>query len=187
VTTEKEQCDRDGAVAVGGAVIMTRDAYARSIGYEPDGKPLTLVARFDQGRWWKTRKGEWFRITDMQPGHRYNTAAMLMRGAEVHAFRYATNFAVEVDRHDGGEMAHDALERLSDDLLRRGKTDPRGWLRATGLYKALTAGLVIQGDGTKPWQATGCDPVTGERVEVPPRTSRVCEIPACGCSGEAHA
>jgi hypothetical protein len=102
---------------------------------------------FGQREWWLRKTGEWVRIADMSPGHRYNTAAMLMRN----------------------------------------NPDLRPVLVVTALYRELISGLTIQGDGTEPWQKTGRDPVTGEPCEAPPPMTRVCEIPACGCSGEAHA
>lgn len=176
-----------GVIASHGITIMSRETYMESIGYAPDGKPLTVVAQFDQGEWWRQKSGTWIRIADMAPGHRYNTAAMLMRAAAVHGYRYATGFSIEAARHDGGEMAHDSLERIADELWESVRNDPAGWLRGTGLYRALTAGLAINGDGTQPWQATGLDPVTGKATEVPPPFKRVCGVPDCGCSGEAHA
>lgn len=169
-----------------GARIMDRDTYAASIGLAPGGKPLWITRPFEQGEWWQQRSGEWIRTADMSPGHRYNTAAMLMRAASYHAFRYALTSSIEVASHDGGEMAHDSLERASDEVWDATSSDPRGWLRGTTLYRALTHGLTIQGEGTEPWQKTGRDPVTGAETEVPPPTPRACEIPACGCSGEAH-
>lgn len=182
----EEFLDRGGVISSHGVTVMSRATYEESIGYR-NGKPITVTARFDQGEWWLQKSGAWIRIADMSPGHRYNTAAMLMRAANVHAFKYAFEFAGVVDRHDGGEMAHDALERLADQINEQTVNDPEGWLRETALYKALTAGLAIVGDGTEPWQKTGRDPVTGEPCEVPPPMVRVCEIPGCGCSGEAHA
>lgn len=178
--------DDGGVIFEGGGTVMSRETYARSIGIV-NGKPVSVTARFDQGEWWRKKTGDWVRIADMSPGHRYNTAAMLMRSAEVHGFHYVMGFAGTVDAHDGGDMAHESLERMLDDLIRQTDKDPRGWLRETSLYKALTAGLSVQDDGTKPWQANGRDPVTGEPCEVPPPYTRVCEVPDCGCSGEAHA
>ena len=50
IGASQQEVDRDGAVIVNGAaVVMTRDAYAASIGYSPDGKPFSVTARFDQG------------------------------------------------------------------------------------------------------------------------------------------
>jgi hypothetical protein len=169
-----------------GARIMDRDTYAASIGLAPGGKPLWITRPFEQGEWWQQRSGEWTRVADMSPGHRYNSAAMLMRGAPSHAGRYVDSFAAEVMNHDDGEMAHDALEQMLDEVMDSAFGDPQGWLRGTALYRALTAGLTVHGDGTEPWQKTGRDPATGQETEVPPPTPRACEIPACGCSGEAH-
>lgn len=183
----EDELKRTGGVVVDGmAKVFTREAYLRTIGRSGDGKPATVVSLFDQGEWWLNRGKRWLRIADMGPGHRYNTAAMLLRGAPVHAFRYAWGFSGMVANHDGGEMAHDALEQAADELFRETAGQPHAWLRATSLYKALTAGLTVQPDGTKPWQANGRDPVTGEPCEVPPRLEPVCMDSSCGCSGKAH-
>jgi hypothetical protein len=160
-TPVDEFLDHGGVMTSGGATVMGRETYLLSIGYSKDSKPLSVTARFGQGEWWQRKTGEWTRIADMSPGHRYNTAAMLMRNAARHAFAYAWGMSIEADAHDGGDMAQDALDRLAEDAI----TDPQGWLRGTTLYKALTAGLTIQGDGTEPWQKTGRDPVTGEPCE----------------------
>lgn len=178
--------DRGGIIHDGGVTIMGRTAYLQSIGYSADSKPLSITAQFTQGEWWRQQSGAWIAIADMTPGHRYNTAAMLMRAAHVHAFRFAWAFDGTVADHDGGEMAHDALERAAEEIWQQSGDDPQGWLRGTTLYRALTAGLTVQGDGSLPWQKTGRDPVTGEPTEVPPPMTRTCDLPACGCSGEAH-
>lgn len=154
-----------------------------------EGKPFGVCEQFSQGEWWRQKSGAWVRIADMSPGHRYNAAAMLMRSAEVHGFHYVMGFAGQVGAHDGGDMAHESLERELGELTARVDNDPKGWLRGTALYKALTVGLVVKGDGTESWQRSGFDPVSELPLadEIPPRLPRVCEIPACGCSGEAHA
>lgn len=183
----EEFLDCGGVIHDGGAVVMSRETYARSIGYTSDGKPESITARFAQSIWWRKRDNSWIAIADMSPGHRYNTAAMLMQAAPLHAVRHAMAFACDVGAHDGGEMAHDALEGISDELNEQAFSDPRAWLRGTTLYRALTAGLKVRGAGAAPWQKTGRDPVTGKKTKVPPVMVRVCELPACGCSGEAHA
>jgi hypothetical protein len=177
---------RDGAMAVDGGVVMTRE-YAEALAGYRDGKPMNIVSRFDQREWWLTKDGRWLRIAEMEPGYRYNAAAMLMRSAPRQAFGYAMSFAGMVDAHDGDDMAHDALERMAEETWSKIDDDAEGWLRETALYQALTAGLTIQGDGTRPWQAEKRDPVTGETCAVPlPRLPEVCMIPDCGCSGLAH-
>jgi hypothetical protein len=141
----------------------------------------------DQGEWWRQRDGSFVRIADMTPGHRYNSAAMLMRGAPVAALKYALNFRISIPSPDDvGDMTMDSLEREAAEVD-AATGDPATWLRETALYRALTAGLAVRGDGTQPWQATGRDPVTGKKTKVPPAMVQSCEIPACGCSGEAHA
>lgn len=185
-TGPEEFLDRGGVIHEGGVRIMSRETYALSIGYTADGKPASITARFAQGKWWLKRDGTYAAIADMSPGHRYNSAALLMRRARVIAFRHAFAFAGEAAAHDGGEMAHDSLEQIAGELTDQAMDDPQAWLRGTTLYKALTEGLTIHGDGTEPWQKTGRDPVAGQPTEVPPPMTRTCELPACGCSGEAH-
>lgn len=169
-----------------GARIMDRDTYAASIGLDPDGKPRWVTRFFEQGEWWQQRSGEWIRTADMSPSHRYNSAAMLMRAARHHAHRYVLALGIEVALHDGGDMAHQAMARIVDEVEEIVDRNPKTWLRGTTLYRALTAGLTVHGNGTEPWQKTGRDPVTGEETEVPPPMIRICEIPDCYCSGEAH-
>jgi hypothetical protein len=153
----------------------------------PDGTVIrSTVDLLHQGNWWRRQNGEWVRIAEMNPGHRYNTAAMLMRNARVYAGMVADRCLIEASEHDGGNMAQDRLDRIADHAFRQANEDPADVLRETTLYQALTVGLTIHGGGTEPHQKTGRDPVTSEPCEVPPPMPRVCEIPDCGCSGEAH-
>lgn len=154
----------------------------------PEGRVLnTATAMLGQGEWWRKQSGEWIRVADMSPGHRYNTAAMVLRGAK----RYATAIAAEMITyaagHDGGDVAHSVLERMAAEAIYNATRDPQKPIRESVLYRALTVGLTVQVDGTAAWQKNGRDPVTGEACEVPPPLTKVCELPACGCSGEAHA
>lgn len=191
--SSKRDVDRDGSGVIDGvAVVMTRDAYAASIGYSPDGKPIGVVARFDQGEWWRTRDDRWLRIADMDETHRYNTAAMLTRRAGHHAFAYALSFAGEVDRHDGGDMAHDALERISDELNEQAARDPEGWLRGTTLYRALTAGLPAKARkvaklAERARHYSTCPKRTDLKADTCTCPEPICMDSSCGCSGKAHA
>lgn len=172
MTTPKEECDQTGMTVMdGAAVVVTEQAYERSIGYR-DGKPVSVIARFDQRKWWRRQDDSWVRIADMSPGHRYNTAAMLMRNAAHHAHVYSWALSGKVAAHDGGDMAHDALERMADEVTRQSISDPRGWLRGCAIYQALTAGLTVRGEGAAPWQQDG--------------GPNMCEVAGCRCSGEAH-
>lgn len=191
--TPEEAVDRGGIGIIDGmAVVMTRDAYAASIGYSPDGKPLSVTARFDQSEWWRTKAGEWLRIADMDETHRFNTAAMLMRNATRHAVAYAFSFGGVVAGHDGGDMAHDALEAIEDELNHQVNDDPAGWLRETALYRALTAGLP-----TKPKKLakiaararhySDCPRRADLKAETCTCPTPICMDSSCGCSGEAHA
>jgi hypothetical protein len=172
--------------AAAGSVRTVEEITPKSKPPRPDGAPGNLAVMFDQGVWWRQKSGAWIKIADMSPGHRYNTAAMVLRAARPYGFAYEMWFAGEVGAHEGGDMAHESLERELDLLHERVVNDPQGWMRETAMYKALTAGLTIQGDGTQPWQKTRRDAVTGEPRDVPPPMTRVCEIPACGCSGLEH-
>jgi hypothetical protein len=157
-----ERAEREGRIA---ARIASRTT--------PDGRVLdTASAMLGQGEWWRRKTGEWARIADMSPGHRYNTAALVMRNATGHALAIASEAIFYADTHDGGDGAQSALDRVASKAQHIALNDPQRAVRESVLYRALTAGLTVQGDGTQPWQKTGGDPM--------------CEIPACGCSGEAH-
>jgi hypothetical protein len=174
-----------------GGRVMTRDAYAASIGHTADGKPLSVTARFDQGTWWRTKDDRWLRIADMDETHRYNTAAMLMRHAGRHAFAYSLGWDITVAEHDGGDMAHESLERIADEI-RDQIRDPQEWLRGTALYRALTAGFPTKRKALKRLAERA-----GHWSTCPKRTdlsAKTCTCPrpvfmdsSCGCSGEAHA
>lgn len=156
----------------------------------------------------------WFgccaRGTAMAPcDHRVSSGALAKLLDEIAAGRVRTVAEVESDRKPASAPAMLAQSvwwrRRSGDwarvaamsaphryntaamLVRNADQYARTWLRETPLYRALTAGLTIQGDGAEPWQKTGRDPVTGEVTEVPPRRVRVCMDSSCGCSGEEHA
>lgn len=132
----------------------------------PDGTVIpTTVALLHQAAWWRRQTGEWVRVAEMNPGHRYNTAAMLMRSAAVYAAAIADQARIDADGHDGGDGAQDMLDAIAGDAWDRSFGDPAGALRETALYQALTAGLTVYGDGTEPHQKTGRNPVTGEREE----------------------
>jgi hypothetical protein len=148
--------------------------------------PLT-GSIFDQDEWWRQRDGSFIRIAEMSPGHRYNSAAMFMRAAPTHALRYAMGFRRSMPAEDEcGDMTMESLERAAYELYELTERDPAGWLRGTKLYRALTSGLKVKGDGTQPWQANGRDPMTGKKTVVPARLEPACGVPACGCSGKAY-
>ena len=72
-------------------------------------------------------------------------------------------------------------------MLKRNLGEALPSIIGTALYRRLTAGLTVYGDGTEPHQKTGRNPVTGEVEEKPPPMTRACPLDDCGCSGEAHA
>lgn len=154
----------------------------------PDGTVVrSTVDLLYQGDWWRRQSGEWVRIAEMNPGHRYNTAAMLMRSAHMYAYAIARDAALDAGSYRGGDMAQESLDWIADHAARQAIEDPADVLRETTLYQALTAGLTIHGDGTDPHQKTGRNPETGDPEEKPPPMTQVCKIPACGCSGLEHA
>lgn len=44
-----------------------------------DRRPVTMRDYLAQKRWWRNRAGEFIEVSEMNPGHRYNSAAMLLR------------------------------------------------------------------------------------------------------------
>lgn len=153
----------------------------------PDGTVIrSTVDLLYQGTWWRRQSGEWVRIAEMNPGHRYNTAAMLMRNAHVYARLIAIQCLDDASEHDGGDGAQDRLDRIAYHAVRQAAEDPADVLRETTLYQALTAGLTIYGDGTEPHQKTGRNPETGDLEEKPPPMARPCRIPECACPGLEH-
>lgn len=154
----------------------------------PDGQAVTTVGdMLRQGKWWRRKNGSWIKVSDMSPGHRYNTAALVMRAAWRYALALAMDAIYSAVSHDGGDMAQDCLDRDAAEAQHYAMHEPQTPIRRSALYRALTDGLAIQGDGTEPWQKTGRDPVTGEPCEVPPPMGRVGPLDDLGCSGEAHA
>jgi hypothetical protein len=117
----------------------TERATLRAAHITPDGRMLTLAAKFRQGEWWRTKDGQWLRITEMEERHRRNTAAMLLRMAG----RYAEVVAWSEFGDLSGPFG-DAPDDVVDDVLReqsaRGR-DPQAWITGTPLYRALTDGL----------------------------------------------
>lgn len=59
---------------------------------------------------WITRDGEEFRVEDMTHGHRANLLRYLWRTIDVTREQVVMYWLIEVAFHDGGDMAHDALE-----------------------------------------------------------------------------
>lgn len=88
----------------------------------------------DQTRVWTTRAGITMTLEEMDPGHRCNLMAMMERQAGQFKWRYEWSFGLEVAMHDGGEMAHDALE---GELSRIENTPAVEWMRETPLYRRL--------------------------------------------------
>lgn len=60
---------------------------------------------------WTTRDGRTMRLEEMTRGHRENLLAYLERNIESIRFRLGWYWAVELGLHEGGDAAHDALER----------------------------------------------------------------------------
>lgn len=111
-----------------------------------------------QTRWWRTKDQGWVRVKDMTLQHKRHLLAWLERRprnlvaihtAEVdRASRQAMHW---VANHDGGEMAHESLERMADDLTdawaeryrlwKAGEAECMKWLLQTPLYKRLQSDI----------------------------------------------
>lgn len=103
----------------------------------PRGAPRTLAGLFEQGEWWKPANGTWIKIEDMTPGHRHNTAAMLMNKADALAFNVSM---AGVWRFAG------APDDVIEEWIREDKErmdNPKEWMRSTVLYRTLTASLRV--------------------------------------------
>lgn len=98
--------------------------------------PERLRERLDQGEWWRTKQGQWLRIADMQPGHRRNTAAMLLRNATAYELTYSLAELTFM----GHAMPEDAEDAIMEAQARR-MENPHRWMRETKLYRALLDGL----------------------------------------------
>lgn len=59
---------------------------------------------------WKMHNGEYIKLEDMDHTHRENVMNMLYRQGENLRNMAVWDFTLEVAMHDGGDMAHDALE-----------------------------------------------------------------------------
>jgi hypothetical protein len=69
------------------------------------------VSVFYQAETWTTRDGRTLRLEEMAPGHRENLLRYLRRNIKGLRFKLELYWLVQVANHDGGDMAHDALER----------------------------------------------------------------------------
>lgn len=98
--------------------------------------PERLRERLNQGEWWRTKQGQWLRIADMQPSHRRNTAAMLLRNATAYEFRYDMDELMFL----GGNVSEHAEDAIMEAQARR-MENPHRWIRETKLYQALLDGL----------------------------------------------
>lgn len=114
--------------------MMQHDTQPLAVGLRRGRRPV--VGRvYDQGEWWRQKGGEWIRIADMEPRHRANTAAMLLRRAGDIAWRLGiSELAVFRDAPD--DVVTSWMQTVEDR-----EQDPRRWMTGTALYRALTTGL----------------------------------------------
>lgn len=114
-------------------------AEQRKANTTPDGQVLDLAAKFAQGAWWRTKEGEWLRITEMSERHRRHSAAMLLRKAAGYAEMMAWGDLAMMTGIFG-----EAPEEVVDDVFREMDArdrDPEAWVRGTPLYRALLDGI----------------------------------------------
>jgi hypothetical protein len=92
---------------------------------------VSLLSRCRQNKVWTTREGETIRVSKIGKSHAQNLvrwlekrAVMIHKAASICAW-------IDLDRHDGGEAAHDSIE---EEACRLEETDPLEFLRALPLY-----------------------------------------------------
>jgi len=110
------------------------DTQPLAVGLRAGKRPIVGFV-YDQAEWWRQKGGQWIRIADMEPGHRANTAAMLLRNAEGIAWRLGIS-ELTVFRNAPDDVV-DSWMQITDQRER----DPQRWMRGTALYRALTADL----------------------------------------------
>lgn len=123
-------------------------------------RPKSLRRLFEQGKFWRTRDGEWVRVKDMHPAHRANAARMLLRKA--------SEYAQAVSMADLHTLTA-APDEVVDDAFREDMertADPEKWIRSTKLYRRLVKGLPVRHAEGVPVHPAGKCQVCDERRET---------------------
>lgn len=87
-----------------------------------------------QSKMWVTKEKQIIKIEDLDKRHAQNILRWLDRRAPHIKLAAEAWWMDTVERHDGGEMAHDSLEDALDEVV---EMDADGYLHGTALYKAL--------------------------------------------------
>ena len=74
---------------------------------------------------WTNSLGRDILIADMDPEYARAIKNMLLRKAQHYVNRQAWRMVFVTAAHDGGEMAHDSLEQITDELMEAART-PKG-------------------------------------------------------------
>lgn len=99
---------------------------------------MSVITRYwwENTETWTTREGEVIALEDLEPSHRRNilrwTARRIERVREVEGWRWA----IQVALHDGGDMAHDAIESEAAFV---DESSPVEFFNSLPLVKALKA------------------------------------------------
>lgn len=108
-----------------------------------------------QNKAWTTQRGETLALEDMTREHRRNLLAYLRRRIDQIRHELLWYWALEVHGHEGGELAHEALEcelefvtRASDDEL----------FDSLPLIKRLRS---LQEEAGRAWEPSGTPPSPG--------------------------
>lgn len=94
---------------------------------------FSLLERL-RGEIWRTREGREMTVEQMTESHAWNLQRWLERRADLVLFAANVEMGCMVVDHDGGEMAHDALDHEEDALL---EMDALDYLRELKLYQLL--------------------------------------------------
>jgi hypothetical protein len=127
--------DESGALTNGEAVPIAE--YVRQVRKEE--RCFSWHDYFNQSEQWRTKDGTWMRIAEMERSHRANVARFLTRNAK----RYA--YAISLSELF---MFHEAPDHVVDSWLVEDEwrlEHPQEWIRGTRLYRAMIAGLAVDG------------------------------------------
>lgn len=95
---------------------------------------VSLYNRCCQESNWKTREGETLALKEMASSHRENLIRWLERRAKGIHKAAILCMSLDLDLHDGGDMAHDSIE---EDLNTLYDVDPIEFLRDLPLMRKL--------------------------------------------------
>jgi hypothetical protein len=94
---------------------------------------------YAQDEWWLTKDSGWIRIADMAPSHRANTVRFLERRAA-----HIADKVTESEIWSLGDAPADVMDSVLAEARTR-RANPLAWLQGTALYRALDAGVELDG------------------------------------------